>query len=137
MKDYATATYQFIIDYIEINQCSPTYREISQGLGCSVYTVAQSIKKLQRMGKIEFIPKSSRSIKVLGYSFTKNSNATEKITKLDTTKLSDQDKKDLTTLAQDFGLLERDGVQEAIATCTSYTEGQQYIMKVYDMVYMR
>lgn len=45
-------------------------------------------------------------------------------------------KKDLKVLADDFGLIHREDVQEVIQNCKNYAEGQQYIMKVYDMVYM-
>ena len=40
------------------------------------------------------------------------------------------------TLANDFGLLHREDVVEIIENCRDYTEGQQKIMQVYDMVYM-
>ena len=44
--------------------------------------------------------------------------------------------KELMTLANDFGLLHREDVVEIIENCRDYTEGQQKIMQVYDMVYM-
>jgi hypothetical protein len=50
--------------------------------------------------------------------------------------ISKQDRKDLKVLADDFGLLHRKEVQEIISTCKSYTEGQQKIMKVYEVVYL-
>lgn len=50
--------------------------------------------------------------------------------------ISKQDKRDLKILADDFGLLEREDVQEIIETCNSYTEGQRKIMRVYTVVYM-
>lgn len=50
--------------------------------------------------------------------------------------ISKQDKKDLKILADDFGLLYRKEVQDIIATCKSYAEGQQKIMRVYETVYM-
>jgi len=50
--------------------------------------------------------------------------------------ISKQDKKDLKVLADDFGLLYRKEVQDIIATCKSYAEGQQKIMRVYEAVYM-
>ncbi len=50
--------------------------------------------------------------------------------------ISKQDKKDLKTLAGDFGLLQREDVQEIIENCKSYAEGQQKIMRVYTSVYM-
>ena len=50
--------------------------------------------------------------------------------------ISRQDKKDLKTLADDFGLLGREDVQEAIETCNSYAEGQREMMRVYTAVYL-
>lgn len=46
------------------------------------------------------------------------------------------EKKELKILADDFGLLHREDVQEIVANCTSYAEGQKEIMRVYDMVYI-
>ncbi len=51
--------------------------------------------------------------------------------------MNKQDKKDLKTLADDFGLLYREDVQQIIQNCKSYAEGQQKIMRVYNAVYMR
>lgn len=51
--------------------------------------------------------------------------------------ISKQDRRDLKTLAGDFGLLHRKEVQEIIKSCKSYSEGQQKIMRVYTAVYMR
>lgn len=51
--------------------------------------------------------------------------------------ISKQDRKDLKRLADDFGLLYRKEVQDIIATCKSYTEGRQEIMRVYEAVYLR
>lgn len=51
--------------------------------------------------------------------------------------ISKQDRKDLKRLADDFGLLYRKEVQDIIATCKSYTEGHQKIMRVYEAVYLR
>lgn len=50
--------------------------------------------------------------------------------------ISEQDKKDLITLAYDFRLSNRKDVQEIIANCKSYAEGQQKIMRVYTAVYL-
>lgn len=47
------------------------------------------------------------------------------------------DKKELKTLADDFGLLYRKDVQEAIKNSKSYSEGQQKIMRIYTKVYMK
>lgn len=51
--------------------------------------------------------------------------------------ISKQEKKDLKTLAKDFGLLHREDIQEIIENCKSYAEGHQRIMRVYTAVYMR
>ncbi len=51
--------------------------------------------------------------------------------------MNKQDKRDLKTLADDFGLLYREDVQQIIQNCKSYAEGQQKIMRVYTAVYMR
>ena len=45
--------------------------------------------------------------------------------------------RDLMTLADDFGLLQREDVQEIIESCKSYEEGQQKIMRVYETVYLK
>lgn len=50
--------------------------------------------------------------------------------------ISNQDKKELKKLADDFGLLRRKEVQEIIENCRSYAEGQQKIMRVYTAVYL-
>ncbi len=50
--------------------------------------------------------------------------------------LSSQDKKDLRVLADDFGLLHRQDVQEIIQNSRSYSEGQQKLMRVYSAVYL-
>lgn len=51
--------------------------------------------------------------------------------------ISKQDRKDLKTLAKDFGLLHRKEVEEIIDTCKSYSEGHQKIMRVYTAVYLK
>lgn len=50
--------------------------------------------------------------------------------------ISKQEKKDLKTLADDFGLWERKDVQEIIENSKSYAEGQQKIMRVFTSAYM-
>ena len=54
--------------------------------------------------------------------------------------INSQERKELKTLADDFGLLNRNDVQddirEIIETCKSYEEGQRRIMEVYTVVYM-
>ena len=44
--------------------------------------------------------------------------------------------KELMTLADDFGLLHREDVQEIIENCKTYKEGHKKIVKVYEEVYM-
>lgn len=51
--------------------------------------------------------------------------------------INKQEKKELKVLADDFGLLHWEDVQEIIETCKSYEEGQKRIMKVYTAVYIR
>lgn len=46
------------------------------------------------------------------------------------------EKKDLETLADDFGLLQRNDVQEIIQNCKTYAEVQRKIMRVYTKVYL-
>ena len=132
MKVSEDKIFQYIVAYIKDNQCSPTYREISKAVRCSTSTLLSRLNKLQMMGKIEMTPKSCRSIKVPGYQFVETTPYCTKIVGL-----SAQDKKELTTLADDFCLLHREDVQEIIETCKSYEEGQQKIMAVYTAVYMR
>lgn len=50
--------------------------------------------------------------------------------------ISRQDKKDLRALADDFGLLHRQDVQDIIQNSKSYSEGQQKLMRVYSAVYL-
>lgn len=51
--------------------------------------------------------------------------------------INKQDKKDLKILADDFRLSHRKDVQDIIANCKSYAEGQQKIMRVYTAVYLK
>lgn len=46
------------------------------------------------------------------------------------------EKRELKALASDFGLLDRKEVRETIESCSSYSEGQRRIMKIYNQVYM-
>lgn len=45
-------------------------------------------------------------------------------------------KKELRTLAKDFGLLDRPEVQEAIVNCQNYEDGRRKIMKAFEVAYM-
>lgn len=51
--------------------------------------------------------------------------------------ISKQDRKDLKVLADDFGLLHREDVQDIIETCRSYAEGQQKNMRIYEKTYLK
>lgn len=55
--------------------------------------------------------------------------------KLTSKTISEQDRKDLQVLADDFRLLHRKDVQDIIQNCRSYSEGHQKIMRVYMAVY--
>lgn len=50
--------------------------------------------------------------------------------------LCKEEKRELKVLADDFLLLDREEVQEIIASCNNYREGQQAILRVYERVYM-
>lgn len=54
-----------------------------------------------------------------------------------TRNLCKEAKKELKILADDFGLLYMEEVQDIIETCTSYAEGQRKIMRVYTRIYMK
>lgn len=123
--------FQFIVAYIKENQYAPTYREIAVAMDCSTSTVSHRLNILQTVGKVELVPGASRSIRIPGYQFVENThNCTEAVG------LSAQERKDLITLASDFGLLEREDVQEIIETSLTYAKGQRRIMRVYENVYM-
>ena len=47
------------------------------------------------------------------------------------------DKKELKILADDFRLLHRKDVQEAIKNSKTYAEGHQKIMRIYTKAYMK
>lgn len=51
-------------------------------------------------------------------------------------KISKQDRKELQILADDFGLLHREDIQDIIQNCRSYSEGQRRILRVYTTVYL-
>lgn len=69
MEEIYYETYMFIIDFIKENGYPPTYRELSDGLGYTLSTIAYRIHKLVDLGKIEIKDKSPRSIKVVGHRF--------------------------------------------------------------------
>lgn len=47
-----------------------------------------------------------------------------------------QQRKELKTLADDFGLLHMEKVRDIIENCKSYIEGQQGILRVYTDTYL-
>lgn len=47
-----------------------------------------------------------------------------------------EERRELKVLADDFGLLERKDIQNIIASCVSYDEGQRKILSIYNQVYM-
>ncbi len=47
-----------------------------------------------------------------------------------------EEKRELKVLADDFGLLHLEEVQEIIESCGTYSEGQRGIMRIYNQVYM-
>ena len=73
MEEVYYETYMFIINFIKENGYPPTYRELSDGLGYTLSTIARRIYKLVDLGKIEIKDKSPRLIKVVGHEFDKKS----------------------------------------------------------------
>lgn len=127
--------FQFIVAYIKENQCAPAYREIAVAMDCSTSTVSHRLNILQTVGKVELVTGASRSIRVPGYQFVEKKH-NHRDGKDCVSCLNNQSRKDLTTLASDFRLLEREDVQEIIETSLTYAEGQRRIMRVYENVYM-
>ena len=44
--------FNFIVDYIAKNKCSPTYIDISFGTSCGIASVIKLVKKLEERGYI-------------------------------------------------------------------------------------
>ncbi len=65
-------TYKFIIDFIQENGYSPSYREIANGVGCALSTVVGRLEKLVEFGMIEMKANVPRTISVVGYSYVKD-----------------------------------------------------------------
>lgn len=65
MEEIYYETYMFIINFIKKNGYPPTYRELSEGLGCALSTIANRIKVLVELGRIEIRRKRCRSIKII------------------------------------------------------------------------
>lgn len=64
--------YNFIVDFIKNNGFPPSVREISAGCGLkSTSTVYDYLEVLEMVGKIEIKRKTTRGIRVAGYTFVK------------------------------------------------------------------
>lgn len=62
------AVIEFIQDYTEEKGCSPTYREIMNGLKLkSVSAVAEHIDNLVEKGVIKKVPTAARTLEILDY----------------------------------------------------------------------
>jgi repressor LexA len=60
-----TEIYQFILTYREQKDISPTLREIANGVGLSLTSVAAHIQALGDKGYIAWEPKSARSLHII------------------------------------------------------------------------
>ncbi len=57
---------KFIEDYVRCHRCSPTFREIGQGVGVhSTNTVAHYIRILEEKGAIARVPGEPRTIELV------------------------------------------------------------------------
>ncbi len=60
----------FIIDFSETHDYSPSYREIAAGLGLSsVASVAEHVNNLVNLGAIRKVPGAARSLEVVDLSY--------------------------------------------------------------------
>lgn len=60
----------FLTDYMQAHDCSPSYREIAEGLGLkSVASVAEHIDNLVLLGALKRTPGASRSLEVVDLSY--------------------------------------------------------------------
>ncbi|MBQ7040952.1 hypothetical protein IJN73_02715 [Candidatus Saccharibacteria bacterium] len=65
-----TAVYNFIKEFIEENNYSPSYRDIMSGLGLSsVSAVAEHVDNLVRLGALKKAPGAARSLEVVDTSY--------------------------------------------------------------------
>lgn len=69
------AVFDFIQDFTEENGCSPSYREIMEGLGLtSVSAVAEHVDNLVNKGALRKTPGEARSLEILDYKHTDTVN---------------------------------------------------------------
>ena len=62
------ALLNYIQEYISENDCSPSYREIMEGMGLtSVSAVAEHVDNLVAKGALKKMPGAARSLEVLDY----------------------------------------------------------------------
>ena len=55
----------FICEYIRLHGCSPTYKEISEGIGCKTTSnVNRLLVQLKKRGHVDFWPARARSVYV-------------------------------------------------------------------------
>ena len=95
------AVLDFIQDFTEENGHSPSYREISEGIGLSsVSAVAEHIDNLVAKGALLKTPGEARSLEVLDYKHTETVN----LFKLKMADLDESDKAILTKAAEILGL---------------------------------
>ena len=64
--------YDFIVQFMLINQYSPSVREIKEGVGLkSTSSVFTHMEKLKKEGKIDYNSGNSRTITLSGYKLVK------------------------------------------------------------------
>ena len=64
--------YGFIVGYIIEHQYPPSVREIRDGVGLSsTGTVNKYMEDLRKQGRIDYLDKQPRTIRVRGYKFVK------------------------------------------------------------------
>jgi len=73
----------FLEDYIDRNGHGPTYREIMEGTGVWMNSIAKVLKDLKAAGKIDYMPARRRSIRLLTPSDNKISDIKEALECLD------------------------------------------------------
>ncbi|MBR3414687.1 hypothetical protein IKG73_01565 [Candidatus Saccharibacteria bacterium] len=96
-----TAVYNFIKEFIEENNYSPSYRDIMTGLGLSsVSAVAEHVDNLVRLGALKKSPGAARSLEVVDTSYPE----TTALFKFRLETASDSEKEILTNAAFILGL---------------------------------
>lgn len=69
--------YDFLVDYITRNTYAPTLSEISRGTNIPNTTVSRVVGRLKHKGYITKARKRCRTIALVGYSITKDSDDKE------------------------------------------------------------